>query len=172
MPNPAIRDLHPDEAEALGALMVEAYASLEGFPPPQEQPQYYELLARIGDFAAKPGARVLVAHSPAGELLGGVVYFGDMAHYGAPGLATAQADAAGIRLLGVSPRHRGLGTGKALTRACLDLARAQGRAQVVLHTTQAMPVAWTMYEGLGFVRAPELDFPQQGLPVFGFRLPL
>ena len=36
---------------------------------------------------ARPGARVLVALSPAGELLGGVVYFGDMAHYGAPGLA-------------------------------------------------------------------------------------
>ena len=56
MPGPAIRDLHPDEAEALGALMVEVYAGLEGFPTPEEQPQYYELLARIGDFAARPGA--------------------------------------------------------------------------------------------------------------------
>jgi hypothetical protein len=43
---------------------------------------------------------------------------------------------------------------------------------MVLHTTQAMQVAWAMYEKLGFTRSEDLDFEQEGLPVFGFRLPL
>jgi GNAT superfamily N-acetyltransferase len=167
-----IRDMRPAEAAALGALLVEVYASLDGFPTPAEQPGYYALLAEVGRFAERPGARVLVAVTPHGELAGGVVYFGSMAEYGAAGPATSLSATSGLRLLAVSPRHRGHGAGKALTRACIALARQAGHAQVVLHTTRAMQTAWRMYEALGFARAPELDFLQQGLPVFGFRLPL
>jgi hypothetical protein len=38
--------------------------------------------------------------------------------------------------------------------------------------TQAMQAGWRMYGNLGFGRAPDLDFMQGELPVFGFRLPL
>ncbi|HJV47817.1 MAG TPA: GNAT family N-acetyltransferase [Geothrix sp.] len=167
-----IRDLREDEAGALGQLMVEVYSGLEGFPTPQEQPRYYELLTRIGDFAAKKDARVLVALTPEGELVGGVVYFGDMAEYGSGGIATTIQNASGIRLLGIDPRFRRLGAGRALTLACIELAREKGHAEVILHTTQAMQVAWKLYERLGFVRSEALDFMQQALPVFGFRLAL
>ena len=106
-----------------------------------------------------------------GQLLaGGVVYFGDMAHYGSGGLATQARNGAGVRLLAVEPSLRSRGAGRALTQACIDLARRQGKGQVILHTTRAMKVAWEMYERLGFVRSGELDFSQHGLPVFGFRL--
>jgi GNAT superfamily N-acetyltransferase/catechol 2,3-dioxygenase-like lactoylglutathione lyase family enzyme len=169
---PTIRDLRPEESAALGQLLVEAYSQLEGFPTPAQQPGYYAMLADIGSFAARPGARVLVAVSPAGDLLGGVVYFGDMAQYGSGGSATAVKNASGIRLLGVDRRFRKTGAGKALTQACIALARQQGHEQVILHTTQAMQVAWGLYERLGFQRAPDLDFSQQDLPVFGFRLRL
>lgn len=167
-----IRDLRPEESEALGRLLVEVYSGLAGFPTPEEQPRYYDLLANIGRFADRPGARVLVAHDAQGDLVGGVVYFGDMAQYGSGGTATLETGASGIRLLGVSPRHRGLGVGRALTEACLALAREAGHAQVILHTTGAMQVAWRLYERLGFARSEDLDFSQQGLPVFGFRLRL
>jgi GNAT superfamily N-acetyltransferase len=167
-----IRDLRPEEFGALGQLMVEVYSQLEGFPTPEEQPRYYELLARIGSFADKKDARVLVALSAEGELVGGVVYFGDMAEYGSGGTATAEKQASGIRLLGIHPRFRGLGAGRALTEACIQLAREAGHAQVILHTTQAMQVAWRLYERLGFQRSVDLDFLQQELPVFGFRLSL
>ncbi len=43
---------------------------------------------------------------------------------------------------------------------------------MILHTTPAMQVAWRLYESLGFVRSDGLDFSQQSLPVFGFRLQL
>ena len=167
-----IRDLHADESEALGRLMVAVYAGLESFPQPTEQPQYYEMLARIGDFASRPATRVLVAVDDEGRLIGGVVCFGDMAQYGSGGTATAIKDATGIRLLGVDPAMRGSGAGKALTLACIALARERGHSQVILHTTQAMRIAWGLYERLGFVRSEDLDFLQQGFPVFGFRLRL
>lgn len=168
----AIRDLRPAEAATLGRLMVDVYSRLDGFPTPQQQPRYYEMLANIGDFAKKKDARVLVALSSAGDLLGGVVYFGDMAEYGSGGTATRETDASGIRLLGVGPAARGMGVGRALTEACIRLARDKDHAQVILHTTQAMRVAWAMYDRLGFVRSTDLDFLQGELPVFGFRLRL
>jgi GNAT superfamily N-acetyltransferase len=167
-----VRDGCPQEFHALGQLMVEVYSGLAGFPTPAEQPLYYEMLAHIGDFASKPSTRVLVALDAEKRLLGGVVYFGDMAHYGSGGSATSVTDASGIRLLGVHPSARGMGVGKALTEACIQLARDQRHARVVLHTTEAMRVAWNMYERLGFQRALDLDFMQGALPVFGFSLAL
>src|ERR1035437_9547468 len=101
-----IRDLLPTESDALGRLMVEVYSNLEGFPTPEEQPGYYELLANIGRFTEKASARLLIAISPQNDLIGGVVYFGDMAEYGSGGIATSISDASGIRLLGVDPRFR------------------------------------------------------------------
>lgn len=167
-----IREIRPEEYGALGRLMVEVYSRLEGFPSPQEQPRYYEMLADIGRFTERSGAKVLVAVLDEREVVGGVVYFGDMAEYGSGGIATTIRDASGIRLLGVDPRHRGLGVGKALTNACIQLAEDAGHAQVILHTTQAMQVAWGMYVKLGFERSTDLDFMQEALPVFGFRLRL
>lgn len=167
-----IRDLRAEESDALGQLMVEVYSHLEGFPSTEEQPRYYELLAHIGRFTEKKDTRVLVALTPKGELVGGIVYFGDMAEYGSGGTATAEKNASGIRLLGIDPQFRGMGAGKALTLACIQLAREKGHAQVILHTTQAMQIAWKMYEHLGFARSEDLDFLQQGFPVFGFRLNL
>jgi ribosomal protein S18 acetylase RimI-like enzyme len=167
-----VRDADPTEFDALGRLLVAVYSGLADFPTPEEQPGYYKMLANIGRFAEKPGARVLVAGLPGGKLAGGVVYFSDMAQYGSGGAATALRNASGIRLLGVDPAFRGVGAGKALTEACVRLAREQGHAHVVLHTTKAMQLAWGMYERLGFARAEDLDFLQQGFSVYGFKLAL
>jgi len=167
-----IRQARPDEFEALGRLLVDVYAQLEGFPKPDEQPRYYALLADIGAFTRKPQAQLLVALDEGDRLLGGVVYFGDMAHYGSGGSAGTLTHASGIRLLGVAAVARGMGVGRALTEACIQRARERGHACVVLHTTRAMRVAWSMYERLGFQRAPALDFMQGELPVFGFSLAL
>ena len=167
-----IRDARTDEFSAIGRLLVEVYSGLAGFPTPAEQPQYYEMLENIGRLAERPQARLLVAVAPQGELAGAIVYFGDMAHYGSGGSATCVKNASGIRLLGVSTRHRNLGAGRALTQACIELALKAGHAEVILHTTEAMQIAWRLYERLGFARSEDLDFSQQGLRVFGFRFRL
>ena len=167
-----IREILRDEYELLGQLMVEVYSNLDGFPTQNEQPAYYEMLANIGSFAEQKDTQVLVAISAEREMVGGVVYFGDMARYGSGGTATTEKNASGIRLLGVDPRSRGAGVGKALTNACVQRARDRGHSQVILHTTQSMQVAWHLYQKLGFERSLDLDFTQEELPVFGFRLRL
>jgi len=165
-----IRDIRKDEFATLGRLMADVYSNLAGFPSPDEQPGYYDMLRSIGRFSEKKDARVLVAISANDELVGGIVYFGDMAEYGSGGTATTVKNASGIRLLGVSAPARGMGAGKALARACIQLARDKGHSHVVLHTTQPMQVAWSLYEKLGFERSRDLDFVQEGLQVYGFRL--
>jgi GNAT superfamily N-acetyltransferase len=174
MPHPTftVRPAYPSEFTALGQLMVLVYSQLDGFPKPEEQPAYYQLLANIGDFTQKPGVEVLVAVSVQGELAGGVVFFHDMQHYGSGGSATQEKDAAGFRLLAVAPSARGMGVGKLLTLACIQRAKDAGHRQLIIHSTKAMQTAWRMYEKLGFKRAEELDFMQGALPVFGFRLSL
>ncbi len=171
-PQYTIRDAKPAEFEAIGQLMVQVYAQLEGFPKPEEQPAYYERLANIGLMTEKPGARLLAAVSANGVVGGAVVYLGDMEHYGSGGIATQQKDAAGFRLLAVDPETRGLGLGKRLSMACIELARTEGKQQMIIHTTNAMKPAWIMYERIGFSRSEDLDFLMEGFPVFGFRLSL
>jgi len=59
-----------------------------------------------------------------------------------------------------------------LTLACIQNARDRNQSEVILHTTKAMEVAWGMYEKMGFKRSPDLDFKQEQLAVYGFRLKL
>ena len=79
-------------------------------------------------------------------------------------------NAAGFRLLAVSPEARGHGLGKLLSSACIDKARSGPQSQLIIHTTNSMQVAWKMYDKLGFKRSQDLDFSKGELRVFGFRL--
>ena len=167
-----IREIRREEYAQLGQLMIDVYSRLDGFPDPVEQPAYYEMLANIGSISEQEDAEVLVAISPERGMLGGVVYFSDMAAYGSGGTATGQKNASGFRLLGVDAKARGAGVGSALSQACIQKARDYGHEQVILHTTQSMKVAWKLYLKLGFKRSKDLDFMQENLPVFGFRLNL
>jgi len=165
-----IRNANPSEFGEIGKLMVLVYSQLEGFPNKSEQPAYYQMLANIGELTKKPKTELLVAVSSSGKMAGGVVYFSDMAFYGSGGTATKEKNASGFRLLAVDPSTRGNGIGKLLTEECIRKARIHKNSQVVIHTTNSMQVAWKMYEKLGFKRSEDLDFMQEELPVFGFRL--
>jgi GNAT superfamily N-acetyltransferase len=78
-----------------------------------------------------------------------------------------------IRLLAVIPSARGRGIGQALMQECLRRARQSGATAITLHTTDMMNVAMRMYERIGFVRAPALDFtPAPGRVVKGYRYDL
>jgi GNAT superfamily N-acetyltransferase len=167
-----IRPVRPDEYERLGKLLVAAYAALPGMPQPDEQPDYYAMLADVTGRAARPALTVFVATTETGELLGSIDFIDDMRQYGSGGPASEISDGAGVRLLAVDGAFRGQGAGKALAVFCIARARTLGKARVVLHTTKVMQAAWAMYEALGFVRFPEIDFQQGNLAVFGFQLSL
>jgi GNAT superfamily N-acetyltransferase len=167
-----VRPVQAEEYDVLGRLLVNAYAALPGMPQPNEQPDYYAMLSNVAGRAGRPSLTVFVAIGEQGELLGSIDFIADMRHYGSGGAASAVPDAAGVRLLAVDQAFRGRGTGRALAQFCIDRARSLGKARVVLHTTRAMQTAWAMYESLGFLPFPEIDFRQGNLDVFGFSLQL
>jgi GNAT superfamily N-acetyltransferase len=168
-----ISTAQPQELAEVGALMARAYSQLDGFPSREEQPAYYEQFDQLGKLTATHGTTVLIARTQGGDLIGSVVYFANLKHYGAGGEAiTSITNASAIRLLAVSPAARGTGAGRTLTEACVARARQAGHSRMVLHTTRFMQTAWGLYERMGFVRSPDLDFKQGELDVLGFQLTL
>ena len=165
-----IRTARTSEFEEIGNLLIRVYSQLEGFPNESEQPAYYSMLANIGDFTKKPETELLVAVSSEDRVLGAVVYFGDMQYYGSGGIATREENSSGFRLLAVDPSARGSGIGKSLSKECIRKAKDNKQNQLIIHSTKAMQIAWSMYENLGFTRSEDLDFMQGDLQVFGFRL--
>jgi len=143
-----VRRARPDEYEVIGKITVDAYRDLPGSVALGD---YEEELADVARRAVE--CTVLVG-ADGDSIVGTVTYV--------PGPNTAMsefddADAAGIRMLAVCPDRQGQGVGKALTDACIELARADGWAKIVLHSTEVMKVARAMYERAGFVAAPDRD---------------
>ncbi|MFV8224707.1 GNAT family N-acetyltransferase [Christiangramia aquimixticola] len=167
-----VRKAREDEFEKVGELMVQVYSQLEGFPKQTEQPEYYKMLANIGEITTKPYTDLLIAVSQENNIAGAVVYFDDMSSYGSGGTATQEKNASGFRLLAVDPDERGKGIGKLLIHDCIDRAKNNGQKQVIIHSTDFMKIAWKMYEKIGFKRSEDLDFMQGNLQVYGFRLKL
>jgi GNAT superfamily N-acetyltransferase len=163
-----IRIVRADEHERLGEITVAAYRAIN---PPHADADLDEYQAELRDVAGRAaGADVLVAVDGEGAVLGGVTYV--------PGPSSAWAefdgaDAAGIRMLAVAPEAQGRGVGEALTRACIDRAVAAGRVEILLHSTEWMTTAHRIYERLGFVRDPSLDWEVEGqFWLRGYRLRL
>jgi len=147
-----VRPAREAEYEALGDLTVAAYLAVPDAPHEATAGYAKELRDVVGRVDA--GAEVMVAVTAEGQLVGGVTYVPDhtneLAEFDDP-------DAAGIRMLAVSPDHQRAGAGSALTAWCVERARATGRKRIILHTTRWMTTAHRIYERAGFERAPALD---------------
>jgi GNAT superfamily N-acetyltransferase len=167
-----VRNATLDEFIEVGKLMIRVYSQLEGFPKEVDQPEYYKMLANIGELTKKPNTKLLIAISSTNKIAGAVVYFSDMSFYGSGGTATQEMNASGFRLLAVDHDARGHGIGKLLINECIDKAKARNQEQVIIHSTKFMQVAWKMYKKMGFEPSEDLDFIQRNLPLFGFRLKL
>ncbi len=148
-----VRPVREAEYEALGDLTVAAYRAIRDAP--REALEGYENELRDVARRVEAGAEVVVAVSDDGVLAGGVTYVpdyvNDLAEFDDP-------DAAGIRMLAVSPDHQGGGAGSTLTAWCVDRGRLTGRKRIILHTTKWMTTAHRIYERAGFARAPALDW--------------
>jgi len=163
----------PDELADVGNLMAEVYSQLDGFPSKAEQPQYYEQFTKLAALTESEHIQVIVAKTEVDGIIGGLIFYTDVKHYGAGGSATTSIpNAAAIRLLAVSASARGNGVGRMLTEHCIALARTAACSTLILHTTRFMPTAWSLYEKMGFARYTEIDFKQKDLDVYGFQLAL
>lgn len=167
-----IRNAKASEFETIGALLIDVYSALEGFPNREVHPTYYNYLENIGRHTENKAIELLVAISETNEILGCVVYFHDVKYYNSGGTVTKQKNCCGFRLLAVTTEARGLGIGKKLTNFCIDKAKKSTSDNLIIHTTNAMQIAWKMYDRMGFQRATDLDFVVGELEVFGFRYPL
>jgi ribosomal protein S18 acetylase RimI-like enzyme len=162
-----IRPIEPDEYARLGLLTLQAYTTLDGHI---SEPDHEEELADVRTRAEAPATVVLVAVADDGELLGGVTYVADER---SPYAEHSVDGAASIRMLAVDGSVRRSGAGEALVRECIDRARADGRAEVFLHSTPWMTAAHRLYEKLGFVRDPAHDWDvSPEIQLWAFRLPL
>lgn len=72
--NYIIRNAFPSEFEGIGKLLIRVYSQLEGFPKESEQPNYYKMLANIGDFTNHQETELLVAVDKNNTILGAVVF--------------------------------------------------------------------------------------------------
>jgi GNAT superfamily N-acetyltransferase len=158
-----IRPATPDEYDAIADLTVAVYGSLEGGTL---HPEYAAILRRTAERAAT--AEVLVAASP-DTLLGSLTYVPGPG----PQASIAVDGEAEFRTLVVAPEAQGHGVGRALVQWCIDRARTDGKAALVLSTMPWMTVAHGLYERMGFVRTPDRDWhPRPDIDCWTYRLDL
>lgn len=169
MNNLQIRDARNTDRDTIRSVTLSAY---EQYAPLMNGVwEFYRanMLATLAD--VKP-AEQIVAETENG-IVGTVLLYPVGTQFHAPDGTLISLDLPEIRLLAVSPSARGQGIGTTLAQECVRRTRQSGASALTLHTTDMMKVAMRLYEQIGFVRAPALDFsPGEGYLVKGYRLDL
>jgi ribosomal protein S18 acetylase RimI-like enzyme len=161
----AVRPAQPSEFDRLGDIVVAAYDAIGALDGDDEYvPELRDVARRARE------ATVLVAVDEAtGAPVGCVTYVPDPANPWAEHLREGEAS---IRMLAVDPAAQGTGAGTALVGACIDRARAEGRAAIFLHSLPVMTGAQRIYARFGFRRVPERDWIFPDFLLLGFVLDL
>ena len=126
--------------------------------------------AQLTDTSGRGREAELLVAVDDGEVLGTVTWCPPWSPWRE--LAT-RPDQGEFRMLSVAPAGRRRGVGRALVKACLDRARAQGVREVLISSLPQMTAAHALYREFGFVRAPALDHsPKPQVHLWAFRLVL
>jgi GNAT superfamily N-acetyltransferase len=164
-----IRDARADEREVIRAITLAAYEQYAAIAPP---PLWTLLQQAVHSGLAEEGPVERIVAEYAGKIVGTVqLYPPSMKayHYDAPVEATGPE----MRLLAVDRTFQGRGIGKALTFECIKRAQNNGYSTLGLHTGEFMQTPIQMYERMGFVHVPDLDFhAEEGGTVKGYLLEL
>jgi GNAT superfamily N-acetyltransferase len=163
-----IQNARSEDRDAARKLTLSAFQQYAAVMPPPRWEGYREnILATLTDLSP---AQQIVAEKE-GIIVGSVLLYPPGTAFSTPNEGPLTCPE--VRLLAVAPEARGQGIGTALMQECIRRARSLGATCLNLHTTDMMQVAMRMYEGMGFVRAPELDFhPDPSVTVKAFRLDL
>ncbi len=155
-----VRAVRDEDLEAVGALTVAAFRGVAG---PGLSDAY---AVELADVAGRSSSSIVLVAVLGGEVVGAVTYVSDPA---SPMAEMLRPGEAGIRMLAVDPRARGVGAGSALVAACVERVRATERVAIALFSTEAMAAAHRLYLRAGFERAPERDWePVPGLRLLSF----
>jgi GNAT superfamily N-acetyltransferase len=169
MNNLQIRDARAVDRETIQSVTLAAYEQYAAVM--SENWKYYRenILDTLAD--VKPAGQI-VAETDHG-IVGTVLLYPAGVKLHRPDGTLIGLDVPEVRLLAVMPIARGQGIGVALMQECMRRARQSGAAALGLHTTDMMQVAMRMYEAMGFVRVPALDFrPAGGVVIKGYRIDL
>ncbi len=163
-----IREARRKDREAAREITLSAFQQYAAVMPPPRWEGYREnILATLTDV----GPAFQIVAEKEGAILGSVLLYPPGTAFSTP--VEGPLTCPEVRLLAVAPEARGQGIGTALMEECIRRARRLGASCLNLHTTDMMQVAMRMYERMGFVRAPELDFhPDPSITVKGYRLAL
>ncbi len=159
-----IRPIRADEYDAVGAATASAYR--EFWQP--NSPGWDEYLAYIADVASRADRATVLVALDAGAVAGSATVELDARIRPGPAEPLAP-DHAHLRMVGVSPEHRGKGIGRLLVVASIDLARTRGRRVMTLETDPVMLAAQQLYMSLGFVPTGPQQRPG-GPRLLGYRL--
>ncbi len=165
-----IRDAEDADRDAIRDVTLSAYEEYAAaMPPPLWEGYRQSMVDTLAD--VRPAAQIVAEQD--GGIIGTVLLYPAGSMLNTPDGATITRRWPEVRLLAVAPPARGRGVGAALMDECVRRARLSGAGALTLHTADIMRVAMRMYERMGFVRAPELDFhPAPGQTVKGYRLEL
>ena len=162
-----VRRAEPHEYDAVGELTVAAYRG-DGFLSAD-----IDYADKLRDAASRAEHADLLVAVPADAT---AAYPAGTVTYCRPGSRYAELSVDGeaeFRMLAVDSRYRGRGVGETLVRACADRAHDVGCRRLVCCSRPDMRAAHRLYDRLGFVRAPELDWePVPGFQLLGYTLDL
>ena len=159
-----IRRARPEDLAAAGEVTLAAYADFtEG-----DVDDYVE---HLRDTARRDReAEVWVAtRDDSGDVIGTVTICPD----GSPWREISKPGEGEFRMLAVAPAARGQGIGAALVDLVVNRFRRDGAPAIVMSTLPVMTSAHRIYEAVGFVRAPDLDWsPTEQVHLIAYRLEL
>ena len=163
-----IRDARRADRDAARQVTLSAFQQYAAVMPPPRWEGYREnILATLADV----GPAQLIVAEKEGTIVGSVLLYPPGTAFSTP--VEGPLTCPEVRLLAVATEARGQGVGTALMKECIRRARRLGASCLNLHTTDIMQVAMRMYERMGFVRAPDLDFhPDPSVTVKAYRLAL
>lgn len=163
-----IRTATSADRAAIQEVTLAAYEQYIQYMPPEAWDMYKaDIIEKVANIGSR--AEQIVAESD-GAIAGSVLIIPADSVVEVSDDESARRRWPEIRLLAVAPSARGKGIGEALTRECIKRTREAGIPTVTLHTLDVMQVAMRMYEKIGFVRMPELDYlPDPEFVVKGYR---
>ncbi len=159
-----LRRARPEDLAAAGDVTVSAYAAFtEG-----DVDGYVE---HLRDAARRDREAEVWVATPddSDEIIGTVTICPE----GSPWREISRPGEGELRMLAVAPRARGRGVGAALVNLVLERFRRDGARTIVISTLPLMTSAHRIYEAVGFVRVPELDWsPTEQVHLIAYRLEL
>jgi ribosomal protein S18 acetylase RimI-like enzyme len=169
MPGLQLRDARSSDREVILALTLAAYQEYAPLMPAHWDGYRQNILTTLAD--VNPAEQIVAEQD--GHMVGTVLLYPAGTVFASADGLQATLRWPEVRLLAVKPGARGQGVGTALMRECVRRARQAGAEELTLHTTDIMQAAIRLYQGMGFIRVPELDFhPAPDVTVKGYRLNL